>query len=89
MKLSKLLVDATWYLAFFLIIGFVIAAQIFRAGIEVHWSDLILITALSPLVPTFLVMWLFPSKDSSPLRGVGCIYQDIRETHEFLHGVKV
>ncbi|QYW06169.1 hypothetical protein KASIA_p125 [Shewanella phage vB_SspS_KASIA] len=89
MKSNKLLVAATWYLAFFLIIGFVIAVQVIRAGIEVHWSDLILITTLSPLVPTFLVMWLFPSEDYSPLRGVGCIDQDIRETHEFLNGVKV
>lgn len=63
MKSSKLRAAATWYLVFFLIIGFVIAAQIFRAGIEVHWSDLILITSLSPLVPTFLVMWLFPSEE--------------------------
>lgn len=63
MKSSKLLVAATWYLVFFLIIGFVIAVQVIRAGIEVHWSDLILITTLSPLVPTLLVMWLFPREE--------------------------
>lgn len=88
MKSSKLLVAATWYLAFFLIIGFVIAAQIFRAGIEVHWSDLILIASLA-VIPTSLVVCLFPNVNHSPLRGVGCIDQDIRETHEFLNGVKV
>jgi hypothetical protein len=61
MKLSKLLVAATWYMVFFLIIGFLIAVQVIRSGIEVHWSDLILIATLSPSVPTFLVMWLFTS----------------------------
>lgn len=60
MKSSKLRAAATGYLVFFLIIGFVIAAQIFRAGIEVHWSDLILIAALA-VIPTSLVVWLFPS----------------------------
>ena len=60
MKSSKLRAAAIWYLVFFLIIGFVIAAQIFRAGIEVHWSDLILITSLA-IIPTSLVVWLFPS----------------------------
>jgi type II secretory pathway component PulF len=68
MKLSKFLSAVTWYLVFFLIIGFVIAVQVIRAGIEVHWSDLILITTLSPLVPTFLVMWVFPS-DSEGYKG--------------------
>lgn len=60
MKLSKIMLAATWYMVFFLIIGFVIAAQVFRAGIEVHWSDLILIAALA-VIPTSLVVWLFPS----------------------------
>lgn len=59
MKSSKL-VAATWYLTFFFIIGFVIAVQVIRAGIEVHWSDLILIASLA-IIPTSLVVWLFPS----------------------------
>lgn len=63
MKLSKALSAATWYVAFAIIIGFVIAVQVLRTGVEVHWSELILITALCPFVPTFLVMWLFPSEE--------------------------
>ena len=88
MKLSKILSAATWYVAFSLIIGFMLVVQVTRMGIEVHWSQLILITALCPFVPTLIIMWLFPSGEYDVAyfhpRGVGDVQQSMSNTQELL-----
>jgi hypothetical protein len=65
MKLNNFLAAVTWYVAFALILGMVIGVQVIRTGVEVHWSDLILIMTISPVVPTFIVMWLFPVEENN------------------------
>lgn len=63
MKSNNVAAFLTWYIVFVLTLGFVLFAQVFRSGIEVHWSQLILITAIAPIVPTYVMMKLFPVKD--------------------------
>lgn len=50
---------ATWYLVGLLIINFILVSQVWMASIEVHWSQLILISILVPIIPVAIVCKLF------------------------------
>jgi len=70
MKLNKVLAALTWYVTFALVVSAGVFSYVSMQGIEIHWSQLILISLSIPVILTQATMSIMKY---TPPRGIGDI----------------